>query len=141
MFLLPDRLKRLLQRLKRGKGARLFLQDAEMVTLIRKVAKEQGRSEDQFIEDLMKAGLDSLAMEEQIVKNWGSLSHREQEVVALTCLGYRNYEIAETLNIAPETVKTHLQNIFGKFDLRSRKELRLAMKNWDFAGWWKHDHG
>jgi DNA-binding CsgD family transcriptional regulator len=70
---------------------------------------------------------------------WSSLSHREQQVVALICLGYRNYEIAQTLVIAPETVKAHLQHIFDKFHLRSSKELRLTLKDWDFRDWWEHN--
>jgi DNA-binding CsgD family transcriptional regulator len=64
------------------------------------------------------------------------LSEREQEVLALVCLGRRNYEIAGVLGIAHETVKTHLQHIFRKFGLRSKKELRLFLKDWDFASWW-----
>ncbi|MGZ9164486.1 MAG: LuxR C-terminal-related transcriptional regulator, partial [Anaerolineales bacterium] len=40
-------------------------------------------------------------------QRWSSLSHREQQVIALICLGYRNHEIAKILTIAPETVKTH----------------------------------
>ena len=43
------------------------------------------------------------------------------------------------LTIAPETVKTHLQSIFDKFDLRSSKELRLALKDWNFHDWWEHN--
>ena len=74
-----------------------------------------------------------------MAEHWDSLSHREQQVVALICLGYRNYQIAETLVIAPETVKTHLQNIFAKFNLRSSKELRLVLKEWDFAKWWEQN--
>src|SRR5688572_23654667 len=139
MFLLPDWLERFLQRLKRGKGPRVFLKDVEMVTQIQKVAKQQGRSENEIFQDLMKAGMDSFAMQEDSVKRWNSLTRREQEVVALVCLGQRNYEIADILSIAPETVKSHLQNIFIKYNLRSRKELRLTLQNWDFASWWaKH---
>jgi DNA-binding CsgD family transcriptional regulator len=139
MFLLPDWLERFLQRLKSGNSPRVFLKDAEMVTQIRKVAKQQGRSENEIFQDLMKAGMDSFAMHEDSLKRWNSLTPREQEVVALVCLGQRNYEIADILSIAPETVKTHLQNVFDKFKLRSRKELRLTLQNWDFASWWaKH---
>ncbi|HMB25445.1 MAG TPA: helix-turn-helix transcriptional regulator, partial [Anaerolineales bacterium] len=61
---------------------------------------------------------------------------REQQVAALVCLGCRNYEIAKILVISPDTVKTHLQGIFNKFDLRSGRELRVALKNWDFSEWW-----
>jgi DNA-binding CsgD family transcriptional regulator len=139
MFLLPDRLKRFLQRLKSGSSSRVFLKDVEMVMQIRKVAEQQGRSENDIFQDMIKAGMDSFAMHEDSVRRWNSLTPREQEVVALVCLGQRNYEIADILSIAPETVKSHLQNIFIKFDLRSRRDLRVVLKDWDFASWWaKH---
>ena len=126
--------------MKKGDGeSRIFLQDEEIVAIIREVAKQQGRSEEEIITDFTKVGWDQLQQETEMVERWNSLSHREQQVVALICLGYRNYQIAETLVIAPETVKTHLQNIFAKFNLRSSKELRLALKEWDFAKWWEQD--
>lgn len=110
-----------------------------MVMQIKKVAEQQGRSEDDVVEDLMKAGMNSLAIQEEAVRRWDSLTPREQEVVALVCLGQRNYEIADILSIAPETVKTHLQNIFIKYNLHSRRDLRELLKTWDFASWWaKH---
>jgi ATP/maltotriose-dependent transcriptional regulator MalT len=139
MFLLPRRLRHLLE-MKKGDGeSRIFLQDEEIVSIIRKVAKQQGRSEEEIITDFTKAGWDQLQEEAEMVGRWDSLSHREQQVVALICLGYRNYQIAETLVIAPETVKTHLQNIFAKFNLRSSKELRLVLKEWNFAEWWEQN--
>jgi DNA-binding CsgD family transcriptional regulator len=92
--------------------------------------------------DFTKVGLNQYLTQTEMERRWVSLSHREQQVVALICLGHRNYEIAKTLSIAPETVKTHLQRAFDKFDLRSSKELRLALKNWDFREWWEHNrHG
>jgi len=122
--------------MKKGDGeSRIFLQDEEIVSIVRKVAEQQGRSEEEIITDFTKAGWDQLQQETDMVKRWDSLSQREQQVVALICLGYRNYQIAETLVIAPETVKTHLQNIFAKFNLRSSKELRLVLKEWNFAEW------
>ena len=33
----------------------------------------------------------------------------------------------------------HLQNIFAKFNLRSSKELRLVLKDWNFAEWWEQN--
>jgi DNA-binding CsgD family transcriptional regulator len=84
-------------------------------------------------------GLNQFLTQKELQERWSSLSHREQQVTALICLGYRNYEIAQTLNIAPETVKTHLQHIFDKFRLRGSKELRFALKNWDFVDWWEHN--
>ena len=139
MFLLPRRLRQLLEMKKGADESRLFLQDEEIITIVRKAAKQQGRSEEEIIADLTKAGWDQLQQETEMEERWNSLSHREQQVVALICLGYRNYQIAEILVIAPETVKTHLQNIFAKFNLRSSKELRLTLQGWDFAEWWEQN--
>ena len=139
MFLLPRRLRQLLEKKKGNDESRIFLQDEEIVTVVRKAAKEQGRSEEAIIADLTKAGWDQIQQDAEITDRWDSLSQREQQVVALICLGHRNYQIAEILVIAPETVKTHLQNIFAKFNLRSSKELRLVLKDWNFAEWWEQN--
>jgi len=116
--------------------ARVFLQDEELIAVIKDVARQQQRAEEDIVADFTKAGLNQFLTQSELEKRWSALSQREQQVVALLCLGYRNYEIAKILVIAPETVKTHLQHIFHKFDLRGSKELRLALKNWDFLEWW-----
>jgi DNA-binding NarL/FixJ family response regulator len=119
--------------------ARVFLKDEELVAAVKDIARQQSRAEEDLIADLTKAGLNQLLGQNELEERWASLSHREQQVVALICLGYRNHEIAEALVIAPETVKTHLQRVFDKFNLRSRKELRLALKHWEFREWWEHN--
>ena len=139
MFLLPRRLRQLLENKKGNDESRIFLQDEEIITLVRNAAKQQGRSEAEIITDFTKAGWDQLQQVTEMEERWDSLSRREQQVVALICLGHRNYQIAEILVIAPETVKTHLQNIFTKFNLRSSKELRLVLKDWNFADWWEQN--
>jgi DNA-binding NarL/FixJ family response regulator len=139
MFLLPRRLRQLLEMKKGVDESRVFLMDEETITIVRKIAKQQGRSEEEIIADLTKAGWDQLQEETEMEERWNSLSHREQQVAALICLGHRNYQIAEILVIAPETVKTHLQNIFDKFNLRSSKELRLVLRDWNFAEWWNQN--
>lgn len=128
-----------LQKKDNTEQSRVFLQDEELVAAIKDVAKQQNRAEEEIIADFTKAGLNQLWTQNELEERWASLSHREQQVVALIRLGYRNYEIAEMLVIAPETVKTHLQSIFNKFNLRSTKELRLALKHWDFREWWEHN--
>ena len=136
-------LKRLLQYLTGERDtpetSRVFLQDEELITVIKDVAKQQSRPEEEVIAEFTKVGLNQYLTQNEMEQRWASLSHREQQVVALLCLGYRNYEIAQTLGIAAETVKTHLQHIFDKFHLRGSKELRLALKNWDFQDWWEHN--
>jgi DNA-binding CsgD family transcriptional regulator len=118
---------------------RVFLKDQEFIAAIKDVAKQQRRPEEEVIEEFAKAGLNQFLTQNEMQDRWSSLSHREQQVVALVCLRYRNYEIAQILGIAPETVKTHLQHIFDKFHLRGSRELRLALKDWEFREWWEHD--
>ena len=132
-------LQQFLQRKDQPEQPRVFLQDEELVAAIKDVAKQQNRAEEEIIADFAKAGLNQLWTQNELEERWSSLTHREQQVVALICLGYRNYEIAEMLVIAPETVKTHLQGVFNKFNLRSSKELRFALKHWDFREWWEHN--
>jgi len=127
-----------LSRRKEGtEETRLFLQDEELIAAVKDVAKQQKRSEEEMIAEFTKVGLNQFLTQNELENRWSSLSHREQQVVALICLGHRNYEIANILSIAPETVKTHLQRIFDKFHLRSSKELRLALKDWNFRDWWQ----
>ena len=139
MFLLPVRIRQLFERKTKPDESRIFLRDQEMVTTVKEVANKQGRSEEEVAADFIKAGLDLFQKEAELTENWNFLSYRERQVIALVCLGHRNDEIAEILLIAPETVKTHLQNIFAKFNLRSSRELRLILKNWNFAKWWEQN--
>jgi LuxR family maltose regulon positive regulatory protein len=48
------------------------------------------------------------------------LSERELEILRLIQAGFNNQEIAEQLVIAVSTVKTHLNNLYGKFGVHSR---------------------
>jgi len=58
-------------------------------------------------------------------KNNYGLTDREMEVVQLVCEGLGNKEIADRLQIAGETVKRHMTNIFNKVGMSSRLELAL----------------
>ena len=139
MFLLPPRLRKLLEKLK-GRHARTFHADQELLAAIQEAAQEQGRTEEEVWIEFAKAGHIQYLQTSEMEDHWDNLTEREQEVTALACMGYRNYEIAAALGISHETVKTHLQNIFTKFDIRSRKELRLVLRDWNFAEWWDSHH-
>jgi ATP/maltotriose-dependent transcriptional regulator MalT len=139
MSLLGRLMRYLLGKRDGARTSRVFLQDEDLIAVIKDVAKQQSRAEEEVIADFTKVGLNQFLTQNEMEERWSSLSHREQQVAALICLGYRNYEIAQALVIAPETVKAHLQHIFDKFHLRSSKELRLALKNWDFRDWWERN--
>ena len=50
------------------------------------------------------------------------LSPREQSVLALLVDGQSNKDIARTLSIAPETVKSHVKGIFFKLGVINRAQ-------------------
>jgi DNA-binding NarL/FixJ family response regulator len=50
----------------------------------------------------------------------GSLTEREIEVLRLMADGLPNREIAERLFVTEATVKTHVNNVFGKLDVNDR---------------------
>ncbi len=66
----------------------------------------------------------------EIAAQWGAsaakqLTIRETEIVRQVATGLRNAEIAKRLSITETTVKTHLNHIFSKLELRDRVELAV----------------
>jgi DNA-binding NarL/FixJ family response regulator len=60
------------------------------------------------------------------------LTRREQEVLRLIGDGLTNTEIAERLFVSTSTVKTHINNLFAKLQLRDRPHaVRLAAELFD----------
>lgn len=54
------------------------------------------------------------------------LSGREGDVLRLMAAGLANAEIAERIDVGPETVKTHVARILGKLDVRDRTQAVIA---------------
>lgn len=50
------------------------------------------------------------------------LSKRELEILSLLAQGHSNQEIAEKLFVSLSTVKTHIQNLFEKLDVKRRTQ-------------------
>jgi DNA-binding NarL/FixJ family response regulator len=50
------------------------------------------------------------------------ISGRELQVLELLAAGRSNKEIAKHLDVSPNTVKTHVANLFGKLEAKRRTE-------------------
>lgn len=57
----------------------------------------------------------------RLVKNI-PLTAREWQVLGLIHSGCRNHEIAQTMGVAPTTIKSHIRNVYQKLGLENRKE-------------------
>lgn len=110
------------------------ISESLQVTL-KTLAEHEGRSEQELIPDLLAAGLDQYRSTDKLWPKWESLTPREQDIAALTCLGFTNRQISARLSLSPETVKTHVRNVLFKFDVNSKAELRHILAGWDFSGW------
>lgn len=99
---------------------------ALLAKAIRSVAKGEVWIDKQTFKNLLN-GINALGKDGS-----GALSGREKEIIALIGEGFRNKEIAYKLHISEPTVKTHLNRIFQKLNVRTRGELiSYAIKNSD----------
>lgn len=55
-------------------------------------------------------------------------SKRELEVLSLLGHGYTNKEIAQLLTLSPNTVKTHLNNLYTKLEVNNRTQAAAEAK-------------
>lgn len=56
------------------------------------------------------------------------LSSKEMEVASYLVRAYSNRQLAQSLSMAPDTVKWHLKNIFGKLGVSNRTEAALKLR-------------
>jgi ATP/maltotriose-dependent transcriptional regulator MalT len=68
-----------------------------------------------------------VTIDEKALENLG-ISKREYEVLALLGTGMSNQEIADTLFISQNTVKTHTSRLFEKLDVKNRTHAILKSK-------------
>ena len=69
---------------------------------------------------------EALAVERQFnVAPHGPLSARESDVARLLARGLTNKQIAAELIVSPATVRSHVEHILAKLDLRSRAQIAV----------------
>ncbi len=67
-----------------------------------------------------------LVREVRAPETTGALTEREAEVLRLLAQGQSNKEIAQTLQIVEDTVKTHVKHILSKLGVQSRTQAALC---------------
>jgi len=119
------------------RGRYLALEENLRTALVQR-ADQQQRPEQEVQAEEVAAGLEHLQTSDWLKQCWVSLSPREQEVAALTCLRFTNRQMAGRMHVSMETIKTQMSKVLDKFDLHSKMELRQALTNWDFRDWGPH---
>ena len=66
--------------------------------------------------------LDSFAKPRKQAKEMALLSERERQVLEQLAKGYRYKEIADSLHLSIDTVRTHIRNLYDKLQVSSRTD-------------------
>lgn len=77
-------------------------------------------------EELRACGVRPSAVDRDYAR--GQLTPSELRTARLAAEGLTNREIAQSLFVTPKTVETHLRAVFRKLDLKSRRELPIALQ-------------
>ncbi len=62
-------------------------------------------------------------LHESAAVSYSALTRREREVLTLIAAGHTNREMAESLVVSPETVKTHVRHVLNKFGVARKAEI------------------
>lgn len=107
----------------------------ELLPFLEQLAAGEQRSLTSMIEEILHVGISERVIAVENLRRWEALTPREQQIAALTCLGYTNQGIAEQMVISANTVRTHMRNILHKFNINSKVELQKILAGWDFRAW------
>ena len=104
-------------------------------SLLDGMARNEQRTVHELQAELISTGLAERKSDEQLMQSWDLLTRREQQVLALACLGKTNRQIAARLNLSAETVGTYIKYILRKLNLHGKADLRVLFSSWDFSEW------
>ena len=120
--------------LPRQEAATLTL-DSSVAGSVQQIAISSERSEEEVASDLLYFALAHRQVLDEDLQRWHNLTPREQQVVALVCMGLTYAQVGAELGITYETVKVHMRHALEKFEVRSRFDLRQILAGWDFPAW------
>jgi len=109
--------------------------DADLRAWLEELSYQEQRPVEEIAADLIQEAMDQRQTATANLQRWRELSPRQQDIAALTCLGYTNQQIAIRLHLSPETIKTHLRSVLQKFGVKTKFELRQLLSDLDFSAW------
>jgi DNA-binding CsgD family transcriptional regulator len=132
---LADSLNRVVRRFRiAGKSGGLLVSlDSETRSLLSDFAESVQITPEEAAVRWVELQAIAYQRDKEVGRLWGTLTNREQQVVALCCLEYSDREIAAMLGIAYGTARTHLYNAIRKLGIRKKSELLFLLRNWDFS--------
>jgi DNA-binding CsgD family transcriptional regulator len=104
-----------------SEGIVLTDETKELVTWL---SKAQRRPAEVVVNDLLSAVLEKQRRNRARLPRWIRLTQREQEVAVLVIKGYSNSQIARTLGISMETVRSHIHHMNVKYGVQGKIRLR-----------------
>lgn len=104
-----------------------FQLDLELSDQLRLAARAGNRTPAALAAELLSIGLDQKARRARARAALAVLTPRERQVARLAVEGQTNHQIAHSLMISAETVKSHVRNALNRLGLRSKTELRLLL--------------
>lgn len=111
----------------------LFALDTRTAKSLRLVAEKRKVSPHDVLEGMVEAAIQGDEEENFTLQCWDTLSERERQVTALICKRMTTKQIAVTMGISPETVKTYVERIMGKFHIHDRETLRKLLSRYDLS--------
>jgi DNA-binding CsgD family transcriptional regulator len=114
---------------------RVYRFEDDLAWSLQSMAELEQRPEEEVAAELLAFAINYRLDAEHKLAKWKRLTQREQQIVALVCLKYSNVEIAEHLDISPETVRSHVRSAMHKFKVRSKADLLVILADWDFSAW------
>ena len=112
-----------------------FIIDAALYQDLVEMASIRHKSVHVLITELLLQAIHQYHHGEIVQQLWFKLTRREQEIIALYCLGYTSTEISDRFTLSTNTIKSHVHHAMQKFGVSSRGELRAKLADWDFAKW------
>ncbi|MBV7476297.1 helix-turn-helix transcriptional regulator [Pseudomonas sp. PDM31] len=85
------------------------------------------KSEQAQLQQLLPGAVSATQLATQL-RTTISLTSKERNVLKLVAEGKSNKEMAKLLGITPETIKSHMKNIFAKLNVDSRAQAAVAAK-------------